>query len=92
MLTVCHEMQMKYHILLPSVYYGILHFGCILKYNHVVLKKEKGLLVFKEFFGCLLSLYFTQSEPPEIISEFVLFLQRNKKNFQLNYDTIVPFN
>jgi len=34
-------MQIKYHILLPSVYYGILHFGCILKYNHVVLKKRK---------------------------------------------------
>ena len=34
MLTVCHAMQMKYHILLPSIYYGVSYFGCVLKYNH----------------------------------------------------------
>ena len=26
----------KYHILLPSIYYGVLYFGCILKCDHVV--------------------------------------------------------
>ena len=35
MLSVCHAMQMKYHILLPSIYYGVLYFSCVLKYNCV---------------------------------------------------------
>ena len=30
---------MKYHILLLSIYCGVLYFGCVLKYNHVVFKK-----------------------------------------------------
>ena len=36
MLTICHAMQMKYHVLLLSTYYSILYFGCVLKYNHIV--------------------------------------------------------
>ena len=36
-------MQMKYHILLPSIYYGVLYFGCILKYNHDLKKKKDQL-------------------------------------------------
>ena len=35
---------MKYHISFPSVYYGVLYFGCIFKDNHVVFfKKNKEL-------------------------------------------------
>ena len=30
---------MKHRILLPSIYSGIRYIGCVLKYNHVVLKK-----------------------------------------------------
>ena len=33
--------QMKYHILLLSIYCGVLYFGCVLKYNHTVFKKKK---------------------------------------------------
>lgn len=28
--------QMKYHILLLSIYCGVLYFGCVLKYNHTM--------------------------------------------------------
>ena len=33
-------MQMKYHVLLPSIYYSVVYFGCVLKYNHVVFFKK----------------------------------------------------
>ena len=34
-------MQMKCHGLLPSIYYDVLYFGCVLRYNRVVLYAEK---------------------------------------------------
>ena len=33
--------QMKYHILLLSIYCGVLYFGCVLKYNHTMFQKKK---------------------------------------------------
>ena len=33
-------MQMKYHVLLASIYYGGLYFGYVLKYNYVVIKNK----------------------------------------------------
>ena len=32
--------QMKCHILLLSVFCGVLYFGCVLKYNHAMFKKK----------------------------------------------------
>ena len=33
--------QMKNHILLLSIYYGVLYFGCVLKCNHAMFGKKK---------------------------------------------------
>ena len=41
MLTICHAMQMKYHVLLPSICYDVLYFGSVLKYNHVLFFKKQ---------------------------------------------------
>ena len=35
--------QMKYHILLLSIYCGVLYFGCVLKYNHTMFYAFWGL-------------------------------------------------
>ena len=41
MLTICHAMQMKYHVSLPSICYDVLYFGSVLKYNHVLFFKKQ---------------------------------------------------
>ena len=33
--------QMKNHILLLSIYYGVLYFGCVLKCNHAMFGEKK---------------------------------------------------
>lgn len=38
-------MQMKYHILLPSSYYDVLYFGCVLKYSHAVFHENKSITI-----------------------------------------------
>ena len=35
--------QMKYHILLLSIYRGVLYFGCVLKYNHIKKRKKASV-------------------------------------------------
>ena len=42
-----NALQIKYHVFMPSVYYGVLYFGCILKYNCVIFLKN--ILSWKNF-------------------------------------------